>query len=316
MPGVKNVHVDGVLSNIAVEYTNKKLIAADVCPMVEVPKKSDTYFVYDKADRFTPAKTDRGPKDKANEVEWNVSTGDYSCKDKALAEFVPDSVVANADAPLRPRAKTVEVLTDLILLDREIRVRDLTTTAANFGAAYKIALSGTAQFSDYANSDPIAVIDTGKAACFVDPNTMIMSKAVFDKLKRHPQLLDHVKGGATNSNPAKITAELMAEVFEVERILIGEAKVNTANKGKTATFDYIWPKSIVLAYIDPNSQLQGVSWLKTFLWKQMATNLGYQVRSWRDESRGGGGEVIEVQSSVAEKVVCSDLAYLISGAVA
>ncbi|ACL05240.1 hypothetical protein Dalk_3552 [Desulfatibacillum aliphaticivorans] len=314
MPGVQNVHVDGVLSNIAVEYRNGKMIAGEVFPDVEVGKKSDKYFVYDKADRFTPAQTARGPKDEANEVEWNVSPADYACNDEALKEFVPDSVVANADVPLRPRAKTVEVLTDLIMLGREIRVKDLATAPANFGTGFKITLSGTDQFSDFDNSDPIAVIDAGKAACFMAPNTMIISKPGFDVLKRHPQLLDHVKGGATNSNPAKVSIDVMKEIFEVDNIVIGAAKYNTANKGKTASFDYIWPKSIVLAYIDPKPELEGVSWSKAFRWKQMATNQGYKVRTWRDESRGGGGEVIEVETSLVEKVVCSDLAYLISGA--
>ncbi|WP_028314676.1 hypothetical protein [Desulfatibacillum aliphaticivorans] len=314
MPAVQNVHVDSVLSNVAVEYRNRKFIADGVCPMVLVPKKSDKYFVYDKKDRFTPAKTDRGPKDSANEVDWNVSQAEYSCNDKALKSFLPDSVVANSDMPLRPRTKTTETVTDLILLDREIRVKNFATTAANFGAAYKITLSGTSQLSDYDNSDPIGVIDTGKSACFYEPNTMILSKPGYDVLKRHPQLLDFVKGGATSSAPAQVTIDVMKEIFGVEHIHIGAAKYNTANKKQAASFSYVWPKSIVLAYIDPNAELEGVSWSKSFVWKQMAAPQGYKVRTWRDEDRGGGGEVIEVETSIVEKAVCSDMAYLISEA--
>ena len=315
MPLPQDVHVDRPLSNFAVEYKNEKMIAGSVMPVVQVDKKSDEYFIYDKKDRFTRAKTIRGPKAEANEVDWHVSTAAYKAIDHALKEFLPDSVAANADAPIVPRQKTVQQLIDLILMEREIRVMTLATTYSGFGAAYRIQLSGDDQLDQYTTSDPISVIDTGKAACFIDPNTIIMGKQVYDKIKRHPQLLDHVKGGATTAQPAKVTLELMAEVFEVDRIIVGASKYNTANKGQTASYSYIWGKDIVLAYIDPRPAMIGVAWAKTFQWKQMATEIGYKVRSWRDETRGGGGEVLETETSFDEKIVCSDLAYLIDTAI-
>ena len=316
MPTIQEVHVDQPLSNLAVEYRNLAFIADQACPVVMVDKKSDVYFVYSQKDRFTRPKTMRGPKDKANEVDWSVTTASYTAIDYALAEFLPDSIISNSDSPLTPRAKTVNQLQDLIIMDREIRVASLLTTAGNYGSSYKTTLTGDNQFSSGSTSDPIGVIDTGKAACFFDPNVMIMGRTVYDTLKRHPQLLDHVKGGATTGDPAKVGLQQMAELFEVERILVGRAKYNTANKGQTASFSDIWGDYIVLAYIDPAPQLIGVTAFKTFTWRQMATELGYAVRSWRDESRGGGGEQIEVQTSYDEVCVCSDLAYLISDTIA
>jgi len=62
--------------------------------------------------------------------------------------------------------------------------------------------------------------------------------------------------------------------------------------------------------------MMGVSFCKNFTWRQIATEAGYKVRSWREEKKGGGGEEIEVETSFDEKIVASDCGYLISGAIA
>jgi hypothetical protein len=316
MPQHSDVHIDRPLSNFAVEYKNEGFIAALVAPFVPVNNKSDSYVTFNKADKFSLPEDLRGPKDKANEVTWGTGSASYGCKDRALKDFLSDAIVANSDPNIKPEERTTGFLTDLLLLGFESRVASLVFTAGNYAGAYKTTLSGTTQFSDYAASDPIGVIDTAKAACFVEPNTLILGKEVFDILKRHPQILDHVKGGSTSANPALVSEQVMKEVFGVENILIGKAKYNSAKKGQTASFSRLWGKHAVLAYIDPNVTLDNVSAWKTFRWNQLTTGVGYKVRRYRNEEIGGGGQYIEVEMSLDEKVVCSDVAYMIVDAVA
>ena len=316
MPLHSDVHVDRPLSNFAVEYKNAALIGALVAPFVPVNNKSDSYMIYTQADKFSLPEDIRGPKSTAKEVTWGSSTSTYGCIDRALRDFLADSIVGNSDPGVNPQQRTTSFLTDLLMLRFEKRIVDLVTTYGNYGGSYKTTLSGTTQWSDYINSDPIGVIDTGKAACFIEPNSLILNKQVFDKLKRHPQLIDSVKGGATSSNPALVNIEQMKEIFGIENIWIGAAKYNTSLKGQTAAFDYLWGKHAILAYVDPAVSLEGVTAFKTFRWTQMTTGAPYKVRRYRDESIGGGGEWIEVEMSVVEKAICADLAYMIKDAVA
>lgn len=316
MPLHQDVHVDRPLSNFAVEYKNKKFIAASVAPFIPVNNKSDTFTVYNKADRFSLPEDIRGPKSAANQVDWGTGSDNYGCLDRALRDFLSDGIVANSDPGINPQQRTVNFLTDLILLRFEKRVADLIFTYGNYSASYKQTLAGTTQFSDYAGSDPIGIVDTAKEACFVEPNTIIMGKEVYDKLKRHPQLLDHIKGGSTSASPAMVNLAIMAEIFEVEQILIGEAKYNSAKKGATAVYDRLWGKHLVAAYIDPTVSLDSVTAWKTFRWNQMTTDAPFKVRRYRDEELGGGGEWIEVEMSVIEKAICADLAYIVKDAVA
>jgi hypothetical protein len=316
MPQHSDLHVDRPLSNFAVEYKNEGFIAPLVAPFVPVNNKSDSYVTFNKADKFSLPEDMRGPKDKANEITWGTGTSTYGCKDRALKDFLSDAMLANSDININPLEKTTGFLTDLLLLGFEYRVATLIFTAGNYSGSYKATLTGTDQWSDFAGSDPIGNIDTARAACFLEPNTLILGKEVYDKLKRHPQLLDHVKGGSTAANPATVSIDVMKEVFEVENILIGKAKYNSSKKGQTASYSRLWGKHAVLAYIDPNVTLDNVSAWKTFRWNQLTTGLGYKVRRYRDEERGGGGQVIEVEMSLDEKAVCTDVAYMIVDAIA
>jgi hypothetical protein len=315
MPTHAQVHADRPLSNFAVEYRNEKLIADMVSPFVPVNNKSDSYYVYTKKDRFTLPETIRGPKAEANEVDWSTSTSSYRCIDHALREFLPDALVGNSDPGVDPRRRTTGFLTDLLLLAYERVIATKVTTASNYASAYKTALSGADQWGQ-STSDPIGNVDDAKAACFIEPNTMIMGKEVWNKLKRHAAIVDHIKGGATADNPSLVTLELIAELFELDRVLVGRAKYNSANKGATASYSYVWGKDCVLAYIDQAASLEGVSAWKTFRWRQLSTDAVYQVRTYRDESKGGGGEYIEGETSYDEVAVCSDVAYLIDTVIA
>ena len=316
MPLHSDVHVDRPLSNFAVEYKNDAIIAPQVAPFVPVNNKSDTYMVFTKADKFSIPEDIRGPKDKANQVTWGSSTDTYACIDRALRDFLSDAIVANSDAAIKPEERTTGFLVDLLLNNWEKRVADLVTTYGNYAAAYRVTLSGTTQLSDYAGSDPIGVIDTAKDACFMEPNTLIMGADVWMKLKRHPQILDHIKGGSTSANPALVTLQLAAEVFEVDRILIGKRRYNSAIKGAAAVYTRLWGKHIVAAYIDPAVTLENLTAWKTFRWNQVSTDAGYKVRRYRDEEIGGGGQYIETEMSIVEKAICADLAYMVKDAVA
>jgi hypothetical protein len=316
MPQHSDLHIDRPLTNFAVEYKNEAFIASQVAPFVPVNNKSDNYVTFNKEDKFSLPEDIRGPKSEANEVTWGTATGTYGCIDRALKDFLSDSMVANADVNINPEQRTTGFLTDLLLLGYEKRVADLVFTYGNYATSgLRITLTGDDQFSA-TSSDPIGVVDTAKDACFMEPNTIIMGQEVFNILKRHHQLLDHVKGGATSSAPAMISQEIMAEIFGVDRILIGKAKYNANKKGQTASYSRLWGKHLVVAYIDPSVTLDNLSAWKTFRWNQVSTGAGYKVRRYRDEKRGGGGQVIEVEMSVIEKAVCSDLAYIVKDAVA
>jgi len=302
MPELENVHTDAILTNISIMYRNAAYVGTQLLPVVPVKKRSDIYYIYDsKADRFRIPKTLRAPKTESKTVDWKVTEDTYSCDEHALNDLIDDIERDNADKPLNLEVDTVEFLTDIIQLSQEMRIK----TAVEAGLS---ANTVDVLWSTPGTSNPIADIETGKAAVhaviFKDPNVLLLGRAVYDALKHHPDILDRIK----YVQKGVVTPELMAAVFEVDKVIVGNAGYNTAKEGKAASYSYLWGKNAILAYVEPRPGIKKFS-------------LGYTFQSQKFQTRRARIEVkhsdwFEVGEIEIEKIVAAACGYRISPAVA
>lgn len=302
--------VDPMLTNVAIAYKNDAYIAEQLLPTLPVARQTGKHFIYDRG-RFRNVPNKRGTGAPSNEVTLTLTTGTpFFCEDHALKQFVPDEDVENAITPTDPYQDATENVSELHLVSREIETATLLTSTANL--TQNTTLSGTSQWSDFSNSDPIKDIRTGKqtvhSAIHQNPNTLIMGRQVWDKLIDHPAFLERVK----YSQLGVMTADLMARIFEVDRILVGAAGKNTATEGQTDSMSYIWGKDAVLAYIAPRIQPKMITLGLTYQWQQMEVK---RLRGTDEEDREGtyirvGGFYYN------EKIVAASAGYLIKTAVA
>jgi len=303
----QDVVVDPALSNVSIRYTNDNFIADLVLPMVKTAKQTGKYYVYDKAN-LRIDKTNRAAGSAANEIDFGVApSGTFACDDHALKGFVADEIQDQADAALNPLVDETETVTEKLLLDREQNAATLLTSSSNI--TQYTALSGTSQWSDYSNSDPIGDIRTARTTIhqntFKKPNTLIMGKQVWDMLVEHPQLIERVK----YSQLGVITEELVARLFQVEKVIVGEAGSNTANEGQADSLSYIWGKNAIVAYIAPQVKIKMLTLGVTFTY---STRI---VKRWRDEDREG--TYVRVgNDNYVQKIVAAAAGYLIQTAIA
>jgi len=307
MPELNNVHRDQILTNISVQYRNAAYVGTEIMPIVPVKKKSDIYYIYDsKADRFRIPKTLRAPKTESRTVDWKVDTDGYVCDEHALNDLIDDIERDNADKPLNLEVDTVEFLTDIVTLGLEMRIKDM-LEASLTKVTPTIKWDVYNQATPDLDSDPIGDIETGKAAIhaviFREPNVLLLGKAVYDKLKHHPQILKLIQ----YSQKGVLTTDLMAELFGVKKVIIGEAGYNTAKEGKTAVLSYLWGKNAILAYVEPKPGIKKFS-------------LGYTFQSQKFQTRRARIEVkhsdwFEVGDIETEKIVCVDCGYRIEPAI-
>lgn len=257
--GRSDVYVDAALSNVSVKYTNDNYIADQIFPVVKVGKMSGLYYVYDKS-HLRPDKTDRALGSPSNESGSGMAPkGSYICTDHALHTWVPFQIQDQADAAINPLIDETEALTEKLMIQKELNLATLLTATATYPAGQYQALATTSQWSDYVNSDPIGDIRNARmaihASVFMRPNTLILGKQVFDTLCDHPKITDRIK----YSQLGVVTEELMARVFNVQKILIGDAGYNTANEGQTDSLSYIWGKNAIVCYVAPEVRLKMVT---------------------------------------------------------
>jgi hypothetical protein len=319
-------YVKPLLTDLAIKYKNAdmKYIADQVCPFVPVETQEGQYRSFAKKNYYTLVDNERGATDTAKEINWTVTLSAYNCGDKAVRFFLTDSELRNQQnqgqngaAALDITEEITQVLTAKIFQKREKRIANLFFTAGSYDSTNKIQLTGDDKWSGYSTSDPIANLLTGYRACMIPPNTLIVGPAVYDVLVQHSKILQRITGGATSINPANVTPEMLAAIFRVKRVLVGEAMYDsTPNKPSTFTKANIWGKHALLAYITETPSTLDASFAKTFLFTPEGGTSGWRVRMYRDEARGGGGEWLEVEQSVDEKILAADVGYFIEDAVA
>lgn len=323
-PTPRPFNVDATLTAISIAYRNpaNKLIGKKVLPPLQVMQETFKYTVYPLGEAFTLPDTLVGRKGRPPVLEFSGDEGTDSVADYGMDSEIPYSDIQAAAAARAenrstydPEKTAAEQLTNLIELDRERRVAAVVQNAANYAAGRKVTLAGTDQFSDFANSDPVGVIEAGMEGTLVfRPNTICMGRPVWSSLKRHPQLIKAVKGGL--SDEGFITRAQFAELFEIdpERFLVGEAWLNSAAKGQDVSLQHVWGKSIQLLYIDG---AKGSADDATITWGFTA-ELGGRIAGAGEDKHIGlqGGKFIRVGERVKEKVVAKDVGYQISAAVA
>lgn len=281
--GANNVHIDEVLTNISIGYPNTGLVGEVLFPAVPVRKQSDKYYVFGK-EGWLPEDDVRAPGTEANEVEGlSLSTDTYYANEHSLQIPVTDEERENSDSPMRPDADATELVTGKIWIGRELVQRDLVTTAANYATGHTATLSGTAQWNDYANSDPIGDIKTARrainAAIFMDPNLAVIPYQVMSVLEDHTDFIERIKYSGT----AVVTEQLVATLLGLPRVIVPGAGVASGNPA-APSLGYLWGKDVVLAWVPPRPGHKIPAFGYEFVWGY-GGNRPQVVDRWREEKR-------------------------------
>ena len=168
--------VDFERTSIAIGYSNDSYIADQVLPRVPVGRKEYRYTEYPIEEGFTVPDTRIGRRSLPTMVHFTAEEKSGACADYGLEDLIPDDDVANAPGTVAdPIDRSTEMLTDLMMIDREKRVADMVFAADTYGATNKVVLAGNDQWSaDHASSDPVDDVVSAIESMIVKPTHMAM----------------------------------------------------------------------------------------------------------------------------------------------
>lgn len=284
-PTGSDIHIDAALSEIAIAYRNKDFIADRVFPLVTVEKQSDKYYIWDKGSWLTNQVEKRTPGDTYPEGRIKISNDEFFCDIFHLGYAIPDEDVANQDAAIDLETTGSEWLAHQFMLNREVEI----ASAIMADSVWDNDLDGGSDFTqwdDYDNSDPIddidTYMDTVQQNTGVRPNTLVVGRQVFSKLRRHPLLLDIFK----YTGRGILTQDQVKDALDVEMLLVGGAVRRTSNEGaSTAVQAYIWGKDALLLYVPARPALREPAAGYTFVWNIDGTGLSTQIVPTRQDDR-------------------------------
>jgi len=327
------VHIDAPLTNLTIAFLQDAngFIADRVFPKVSVTKKSDKYYIYNRADfnRIGQVQA-RAPRTQAPRVGMTLSTDTYLTDVFSLATDFDFETLANEDAALDIRAAGAQMLTHQLLIDRERKWASTYFAGGVWGTDWDGVASSpnssqVIQWSNYSTSTPIVDVTNImrtvqlKSGGF-KPNVMVVGKEVRDVLVNHPTILARLNGGATVTNTALVTDAKLAEIFGVEEFLVMETVQNTAAEGLAESNSFIGGKAVAFYYRPRAAGLMVPSAGYTFTWDELenASGHGIAIKSYRGDylAIDGVAEVLEANMAYDHKVVSADLGAFIDSVIA
>jgi hypothetical protein len=285
-----------------------------VMPQYGVDAKSGTYPKLEIAggELLTKASTVRQPTGSYGEISraWTYDT--YDCVDRGLEAPVDDTTQKDLSRFFNVEASQAKWCLRNMKLDHESRVATAVMNATTFGAgtsssvAYTEALIATLNFP----LDVLAAIERVRANG-QNPNTVVMSSAVYNRVRRGTLTQSWVAGSVNKG--AIVTADTIAQSLASEgitQVLVGRSYYNSANKGQTKSMSAVWGNTYVWVGVVNNGarDLRDGGSGFTLVWN--AEGGLWVSETYRDEKRRSN--MVRVRQNTTEKVVDATAGTLIT----
>ncbi len=312
------------LSNIALSYYQNaaNYFAKAIFPVCRVQQSADNFYIFNKEDLLRDSWQRKPAYGKVMPAVVSEHTDTYKC--------VVDQMIMGIDEirqtdlqrrqgpavkdPRTQRTKTIaeqsNIHQDRIFANsffksgvwaNELTGVDSTTTGGN-------------QFTKFShdNSDPIQFIADQKLAMHEQtgrtPNKLAIGANVFNALRKHPGILDRVKYGGTTANPANVTKNVLAQLFEVEELVVLMSIYNQAKQGAEADMTFIGdPNALLLAYATSAPSVDEPSAGYIFTWDMLGDGQILPIFHYPGEN-GTHSEYVEGLMAYDMRKTADDLA--------
>jgi len=317
-PNVRDLIVAGPLANVSIAYRNKNYIADRIFPLLNVGPKAKV-AKYNKGAWFRDEAGYRAPGTKAKRGGYPVSYVDISTKENAYAKEVTDEDREDAAVPgappLKPDQDAVEYCSDKIDMRREV----LVATAIVGSSAVWSGLTGGEDAGGLwaAGTGNTFIVDVEyrkeyiRSQTGITPNIMIVSANTLAELKKESTIIARYQ----YVQPGKVTAALIASLFDLDEVIIGDAVRNVAKEasdGSDFSAQDIWEQSAGkgsawLGYRPPAPGLKvpcaGYQCRKRYSNGQLR-----KISTWREPAEHM--DVYEVAEEIHVVPTCTDLGFL------
>lgn len=323
-PFQSDVHVSVPLTNVAIAYFQnaRNFIADRVFPNIPVSKQADQFWKYNREDWNRDQMKERAPGTESAGGGYELERDTYFAPVKAFHKDIDDQVRANADSIINLDRDATNFVTMKAVLHREAEFarQYMRPGVWEHGRVGVDAGAGSDEFLQWSdpNSTPIEDVRRAKREVLgitgFLPNKLTLGVAVFDALLDHPDIIDRIKYGQTPGSPAMANETILAQLFEVDEILVSRAILNSAVQGRAESNDFIVGNNALLTYSPSSPSVFQPSAGYTFSWTGYlgASPQGFRIKRFRIERL----EVdrVEIAMAFQQKVVAADLGYLFENA--
>lgn len=293
------------------------MIASLVAPPIDVDLQSDTFGKLKLSQLLRNPNVERASMANYSRDGFVFDTDTYTTKEYGLEQPVDARDAARFENYLDAEAVAGAIAQSEVLKAREIRTAQAVFDTSVWNTA-ALTTSVGVKWSTYATATPISDVEAARLkirnGSGLLPNALIMDYAVFVHLRNCQQVIDRIAaaGAGDKVKANDISKSMLAQLFDVDYILVADAVKNTANEtASAASIDGIWDDAYcMLAKVATTKNIKEPCIARTFHWTKDGSRIDCAMESYWEEQRRT--TIIRARHDVHEKILLPQLGHLLS----
>jgi len=290
-------------------------IGTRVFPVIEVARQTGSFGKIPIEQLLQNRDTERAPGSGYSRGSFTFTHATYACDEHGAEEPVDDREARMYRDYFDAEMLATQRARDAVLRNHEKRVAAALFNATTF-TDQTTSVTNEWDANHTSDATPIANVETAVQAVYARtglwPNALILNRLVFRNLRLLDEITDAIQaaGAGQAAKASDITPQMLAQVFDLDYVLIAGSAKNTAKEGQTASLSSIWSSEYAMvARIgttnDPKEPCIG----RTFHWGEDGSEIGGVVESYRDESVRS--DIIRCRMDTDELILYTEAAQLL-----
>lgn len=314
----KRPDIQDSVQDFDLQANEEKLIADRVAPLFDVGIAGGNYGRIKPEQLLQVSKTSRASGASYNRIEWEFEEAFFQTKENGLEGPVDERDKHLYADYFDHEVITAEIIRSDILINRETRVRDKT-----FGNTKIPNVAVVAPWSDYVAARPIKDVFDARLRIYNATGlwamSLVLSYETFLHLQQCEQILDRISanGAGDKIKATDVTESMVAQVLNIDELVVGGGSTNLAKKGLGLDVAQIWtPDKAMVSKLVPagskNIRIPGLA--RSFHWAGDGSQInGLQESYWTEENRSN---IHRCRHETDERTTYPECASILTGVIA
>lgn len=288
-----------------------QFVATEVLPIFKTPRQAGKFTGITRETLLAQAAAGRVARSSYNRVDFGAEDKSYSCDEFGLEGLIDDRDRINYQNDFDHETVVLAHIARKLKLAMEVRVAALVFNTTTWtGSSLYTDRSGTPWAT--VSTDVITHVLTAKekvrAGTGMEANALILGRGVFESLLSNTGIKNQFPGAPIVT--LQMVKNALAQIFGLEKLIIGNAVKNTADEGQTASLSDVWGSTyaMVARVADQGAGLQDPCLGRSFLWTPDSPE-ELVVETYREEQVRA--DVLRARHDVDEVIFNAEFGHLL-----
>jgi hypothetical protein len=298
------------------ESENAGYIATEVFPVINVQSQAGNFGKIPIEQLLQQRDTRRAPGAGYSRGNFTFNKATYATEEHGTEEPVDDREAKMYAEYFQAEQISTMRAFSAVLRNAEQRVADAVFNTSTWtGASLTTAI--THEWDDATNCVPLTDVEAAVQKIYDNSglwaNALVINRKVFRNLRNSDQIIERINasGAGSPSKATDVTVQMLAQVFDLDHIIVAGTSKNAAKEGQAASIGQIWSgEYAMVCKIATSADRREPCVGRTFHWSEDGSSIGGTVESYRDEAIRG--DVIRVRHDTDEIVLYPEAGHLLS----